>query len=709
MSSRSASLSAAICLALLAPAAWTAEESARAAAGEPAKLPRVDVIGDAENLPRIGGAADTIDGEAIEAARPFTVNEALRQVAGINVRDEEGFGIRPNIGMRGLNPTRSTKITLLEDGIPLAYAPYGDNASYYHPQIDRYARIEALKGTHALLFGPQTVGGVINYITPDAPRAFGGYLQAAGGNRDYANGHLNIGGRGFLFDYVYKQGQGARDNLEHELNDLNLKYTVALGARQALTLRANHYTEDSQITYTGLTEAEFANFGAQYNPFKNDHFDIERTGVSATHELDFGAARLLTNVYYAGFDRDWWRQSSNSTDSQCGTTTFIVDGVSATFAEHRLAGRLVDPGTQCNSAQGRLRSYDTWGIEPRLSWSHRLGEFQAGIKAHFEEQERFQVNGATPTARTGTTVEDNLRETKAYSAFIANRFDLGKFSITPVVRYEDFDADRSDRLMAQSGSTSVARTLAGIGATWSPGERLTLFTSLHRGFAPPRVEDLIGGAGTVTEVDPEKSNNFELGVRARPFAGVDLQAVYFRSDFDNLIAVGSIAGGSTPLSQGEALFEGLELGAHAGFGHGFYGRFAWTWLEEAEQTTPFVRVDTGAAIGAAGNRQPYAPEHMVTGAAGWSFGPFQAELEAQYVDEQYSDFANTLTPAASGQTGLIDAWTVWNVALNYDLGQAFTVFLTLKNVADETYIVDRTRGIQVGQPRLVQAGVRYAF
>jgi len=700
-------LSVAIACTLLAAAAQAAPETDAEALP---RLPRIDVVGDADELPNIGGAADVIDAETIEAGRVFTVNEALRKVPGLNVRDEEGFGIRPNIGLRGLNPTRSTKITLLEDGIPLAYAPYGDNASYFHPQIDRYQRIEVLKGAQSLLFGPQTVGGVINYITPVPPQEFGGYVQAAGGNRDYANGHVSVGGGGFLFDYAYKQGQGSRDNFEHELNDLNLKYGVAIGERQSLTLRASFYTEDSQITYSGLTEAELVNLGRDYNPFENDDFDIDRSGVSATHEFDFGAAQLVTSVYHARFDRDWWRQSSNSTDGQCGSAAFDVDGVTATFAEHRLAGRRVLPTTQCNSVQGRLRRYDTWGIEPRLSWTHGAGEFQAGLKAHFEDQERLQVNGTAPTARTGTTVENNRRDSTAYSAFIANRFDTGDFSITPIIRYEDVDADRSSRLAGgESGSTSVDRTLAGIGATWRAGERTTVFASLHRGFAPPRVEDLIGGTGTVTEVDPEKSTNFEIGVRARPSDRLDLQAVYFRNDFDNLIAVGSIAGGSTPLSQGEALFQGLEFGLDAELGRGFYGRLAWTWLEEAEQSTAFVRVDTGAEIGAAGNRQPYAPEHTVTGALGWSTGAWRTEIEAQHVDEQFSDFANTVVPAASGQTGLIDAWTVWNAAVNYDVRDTVTLFVTVKNFTDDTYIVDRTRGIQLGQPRLVQAGLRYAF
>ena len=662
-------------------------------------MPRVDVIGGAGNLPNIAGAGQILDKDALEASHVFTVNEALRKVPGVNARDEEGFGLRPNIAIRGLDPTRSTKVTLLEDGIPLAYAPYGDNASYYHPQIDRYERIEVLKGAGSLLFGPQTGGGVVNYITPAPPQKFGGYVQGTLGNRDYFNGKVQVGGKGLLFDYNRKQGDGARDNMEHALDDFNLKYVTSIGGNQALTLRANYYTEDSTVTYTGLTQAEFQNLGARYNPFKNDKFDIERTGLSATHEVEFGkAAMLTTNLYYATFDRDWWRQSSSTADSQCG----------AAFTNARLAGTAVDPDT-CNSVQGRLRAYTTWGIEPRLTIAHKLGEFQAGVKAHFEEQKRRQVNGASPTARTGTLAEDNLRNTDAWSAFVSNRFDIGQFGITPIVRYEHIDGERTNRLNGTTGSSTVTATTPGIGVTWNPNKNLTVFSSLHKGFAPPRVEDLIGGTGTVTDVDHEKSTNFELGLRSQPAPWASVQAAYFRNDYDNLIAVGSIAGGSTPLSQGKALFEGLELSGQAESGSGFFGRMAYTWLPTAEQTEAFRNVANQAVVGVTGNRQPYTPEHTLTASAGYAAGPFRGQIEAQYVGKQFSDFANSVAPTADGQKGEIDSYTVWNASLNYRFDKSLSGFLTAKNLTDKTYIVDRTRGIQVGMPRLVQVGVKYAF
>jgi Fe(3+) dicitrate transport protein len=680
--------------------------------------PRVDVIGAEQNLPLLGGSASTVSAEELRDSKVFTTNEALRRIPGVNVRDEEGFGLRPNIGIRGLNPTRSTKVTLLEDGIPLAYSSYGDNASYYHPAIDRFDRIEVLKGANALQFGPQTIGGVINYITPNPPHEFGGYVQGTVGNRDYFNGKINVGGNGFLLDYTRKEGDGARRNMHHEIDDLNLKWVGQISDRQAITLRGNYYKEDSQLTYSGLTQAEFRNFGARYNPFKNDRFNAERFGLSATHDYDFGnGAVLTTNLYYSYFTRDWVRQSSNSTDGQhagCNANA-TIDGVDATFTAHRLAGRAVDPTTQFNCSQGRLRDYNTYGLEPRLVVSNRLGEFQMGIKAHFEEQDRVQLNANAPTfgaASSLARVEDNLRKVDAYSGFVAQRFDLGSVAITPIVRYESIRSERNNRLAGgASGSARFNETSPGIGATWNPHQDWTVFSSVYEGFAPSRVEDLIGGAGTVTDVDPERSTNFEFGMRGKPGGDVSLQAAYFRNDFKNLVAVGSIAGGSTPLSQGKALFEGFEVSGRAELGAGFFSRLAYTWLPTAEQETPFFEVaNRNNTRGAAGNRLPYAPEHTATVGLGYRTGSFRGEVEVQHVGEQFSDFNETRTPSANGQTGLVSSYTIVNATASYQLApKGATLFVTAKNLTDRTYIVDRTRGIQVGMPLLVQAGVRWDF
>jgi Fe(3+) dicitrate transport protein len=682
----------------------------------PVVLEAVTVIGGPDAAAALPSSSTVIDAETLKSSRVFTTNEALRKAPGVNVRDEEGFGLRPNIGIRGLNPTRSTKVLLLEDGIPLAYAPYGDNASYYHPPIDRFDRIEVLKGSAMNLYGPQTIGGVINYITPIPPQTLSGGLALTAGSRDYFNGHAYVGGNGMLVDYVRKQGDGARDNINSQLDDLNFKGVFELAGDHQLITRANYYREDSQITYSGLTDAEFRNFGPRYNPFENDEFDTERAGLSASHEWTLDPlSKLTTHVYWANFSRDWWRQSSTTTDTQCGDA----------FRDARLAGTAVDPNT-CNSRQGRLRDYYTYGVEPRYRLMHKAfgldNELQLGVRAHFETQDRTQKNGTSPTADDGTVVEENERKTDAYSAFVQNRFDFGRLAVTPSLRVENIGYERENKLTGASGDESLTEVLPALGATYELSERNTLFGGVHKGFAPPRTEDLISNTGTSVDLDAEESLNFEFGLRSRPMPGLAYEVTAFHNDFKRQIAVGSIAGGSTPLAVGETLYQGLEFSGRFEFGPalnwapGLFAELAYTYLPTADAESAFIRVDNGMPVtgSAEGNRLPYAPRNLATGTLGYAHAAgFDLRLEAVYVGKQFSDFANTRDAPANGngQVGEIDSHLLWNAAVNYRLASlpGMTLFLAGKNLADKDYIVDRTRGIQTGMPRLVQGGVEYSF
>jgi Fe(3+) dicitrate transport protein len=686
--------------------------------------PRVDVIGTVENLPEIAGTATILTPQELETARVFTTTEALRKAPGVYVRDEEGFGLRPNIGIRGLNPTRSTKVLLLEDGIPLSYAPYGDNASYYHPPIDRFERIEVFKGSEQIRFGPQTAGGVVNYITPVPTGEPSGKVSLTGGSREYFNAHVRLGRGPVLFDYVRKQGEGSRDNVYSTINDLNLKAVMDLGGNQALTLRANVYTEDSDVGYTGLTEAEFRNFGDEYNPFDNDSFKARRFGLSATHEVRFSPdVLLLTNLYGQYFERDWWRQSSRTTDTQCNSVSAAYPSVTGSFSSDRLAGIAVNPDL-CNSIQGRLRTYYTYGVEPRLFVQHDTfgieNHLEVAVRAHYEIQDRRQENGNSPTARTGTIAEDNERTVDAYSAFIQNRFVMGRFTVTPGVRVEHILLERRNNLTGASGDDTVTEALPALGGTFSLTPTTTLYAGVHRGFSPPRVEDLISNSGaTAAEVPIDDAIEAEIGIRTAPRPGVSLQAAVFRNDFDQQVVVGSVAGGDLPLATGETLYEGVELSGRMDFGEllrwsqNVYLRAAYQWLPTAEIESPFVPVDPAGTpfANAEGNRVPYAPKHLLTLGLGYVHPRgFSGEIELVYTSDQFSDFANTEAAAANGLSGEIEDYTIVNLALNYSIPDTgWTTFFTVKNLFDEEYIADRTRGILPGTPRLYQAGVEYRF
>ncbi|WP_275575213.1 TonB-dependent receptor family protein [Methylocucumis oryzae] len=502
------------------------------------QLPTVEVVGESNTKGQnMSGSVSVLDKERLFIDQVFTVNEALRKTPGVYVRDEEGFGIRPNIGIRGMNPFRSTKVLFLEDGLPFNYAPYGDNDIYYHPPIERYDGVEIFKGADLTQFGPQTINGAINYLTPQVPTKPGGFASFTGGNRDYLNGHLRYGGMankvsgidaaGGVIDYIHKEGQGARDNTFVELDDVNLKSIIDINSRHRLTFRGDFYQEDSQSTF-GLTEAEYRNFGARYNPFKNDRFTTERWATSATHEYYLNNNMTLsTSFYWTTFHRDFWRQMNQQpTDLNCDNAGYVG------YREQRLNGEAINVDS-CNFTRGRLRNYDTWGITPTLHASHQLfgidSELDVGFRAHFESQYRTTVDGSTPTARSGMVIENSDRFADAYAGFMQNKFIIGRWTATPGVRVESVSYERINNLPGQqaSGENSMTEPLPSFSLTYSPIDQATLFFGFHRGFAPPRVEDSVYNNGNSVEIGPEKSWNYEVGVRSQPLTGMKTELTFF--------------------------------------------------------------------------------------------------------------------------------------------------------------------------------------
>lgn len=663
----------------------------------------------------IPGSLGVVDAATLTQSRVLTIDEALRKVPGVYTRAEEGFGLRPNIGIRGLNPTRSSKVLLLEDGVPVSYAPYGDNASYYHPPVDRFESIEVVKGSGQVLYGPSTVGGVINYLTPPPPERSSGSVALTGGNLDYLNAHLRYGttirNTGVLLDFMRKQGDGARENTHFGLNDATAKLLHSLTPRQTLAVKANYYGEDSQLTYSGLRRDEFE-ANPRANPFSNDAVDFNRYGAAVAHTYALAPDAVLnTNLYGQRFQRDWWRQSSNSAQRPNDA------------ADPRCGG-MANLHTTCGN-EGRLREYTTWGFEPRLRAHMPLfgirNEFDLGFRGHFERQDRLQQNGDTPTARSGPLVESNLREARAWSGFLQNRLVIGNWALTPGLRLEHVRFKRTNRLLDVRGATDLTQAIPGIGLTYSLAGATTFFAGVHRGFAPPRVEDVINNTtGGTVELEPEMSWNLEAGVRSRLGRTATLEATVFRMDFENQIIPASVAGGTGAAltSAGETLHQGAEISGRADFRnvfgsrHGAWVRGAWTWLPVARfEGRRYSSVTGFTQTLVTGHRVPYAPEHLLTASAGFTHARgWNAMLESVYTGGHFTDDLNSTGASPDGQRGRIPAALVWNASANYPVeAWRTTFFVAVKNVADRLYIVDRARGVLPGMPRMVHFGLRFGF
>ncbi len=690
------------------------------AANRDADLAEVVVLGSRARLDATSGAGAVLDALALARSRVLTVNEALRKVPGIVARDEEGLGLRPNIGVRGLNPTRSTKVLLLEDGLPLAFAPYGDNASYFHPPIERFEQIELLKGASQIAFGPQTIGGVVNYLTRRAPQQFEGAMNLRGGNRGLRDAQLRLGdrieatGTGWHLSATHKESDGARENIALEFDDWALRLEQPLGESRSLAVRTSLYREDSRVPYSGLTLAEWQS-NPRGNAFVNDRFELERWAVAATLGQRVGPqAQLRTSVYYTYFNRDWWRQSSNSAQRP-------------NDASDPTCGGMANLLTTCGN-EGRLRQYYTAGAEARwlqpLAVGSVAGELHAGARWHVEKQYRVQVNGDTPTARTpGTTVnggirENNRRDVAAASAFVEASVGHGRWRVKPGVRFERVAFERRNFLPGGgAGRTTLEEWIPGVGLTLDLGAGTTLFAGVHRGFAPPRVEDLITPAGGSVDLEPERSWNSEIGLRLAPRRGVRLELTAFDLDFANQIVPASVAGGvgATLTSAGRTAHRGLEVTGQfesreaLGTAWNVYGRAALTWLPTAEyRGARFSSITPSVSV--TGRRLPYAPKELATITVGTEApAGFSAELELIYSGSAYTDDLNTEAITANGQRGRIGGYGVLNATVAYAFSDRVTAYASVKNLTDKLYVADMSRGLIPGTPRQLQFGFEYRF
>jgi Fe(3+) dicitrate transport protein len=103
---------------------------------------------------------------------------------------------------------------------------------------------------------------------------------------------------------------------------------------------------------------------------------------------------------------------------------------------------------------------------------------------------------------------------------------------------------------------------------------------------------------------------------------------------------------------------------------------------------------------------------MLEAAIGYVNRPFgfDGRVETQCISDMFADDINTVTATPNGQRGVISGWCVINVAATqYVKPLNATFYFTGKNIFDQLYIADRSRGIYGGVPLLTQAGVRWSF
>ena len=719
---------------------------------EPILMAKLEIISEVETpYDKMPGAATVMDMQTLKLVNPIGTQEMLEYVPGINAFADDGIGnSRISIGVRGLNPRRSSRVLILEDGVPIQPALYVYPNMYYNPPSDRIDQIEVIKGSGTILYGPQTMGGVINYFTKRPRNEFGGTLKVTGGENGYGSLFAEVGGWGNgklkpELQLLLKRGDGFRQNNSFQQINSTFKLNYIRSSSKNLYLKGNLNYENSNATYTGLTEWSFEN-DPTFNPKEHDNFKVFRAAIDFIQSEKLSSTLTKSTTAFASFfDRRWWRENDIFIKaSDLGEDSPSAQPYYSTFD-------LVRVGNGKNNF-GILRTFYVLGLERSYKIKHDLfnrpSKMETGWRVYAERfiddrQTGFTNDSVyTPDAREGVYFRgsgDSLEilgtshhyETIALSGFLSESIDFGTLTLRPGLRIELFEQTRVDRMQ---GSIYQDKTLFVVlpGIAFSKSiNGLNIFGGIHRGFTPPSsgaLKILNFGEGledSGLDLDSERSWNKEFGLRGRSSL-FDYEFAGFHIDIENLVAAGR---GTAFKNLGKVTTQGIEARTSLLLSNIFSllpdMDISYAFLAtEVKDATIISNVSgtAGSEVSINGKELPYSPDHTLTVGLEYNSSPkMNLRADLRYVSEVYTDFENIEKTDDIGVTGPIPSYNIFNISGSYKVSPQLKIFFSGKNITDEVYIGSRlhsnpgqkeaniSSGIIPGPRRQVNIGLEYLF
>jgi Fe(3+) dicitrate transport protein len=724
-----------------------AQESSTESNQAPPILRQVDVIGDASGIYSIPGSAHFISEQDIREYSYDDINRVLRQVPGVYIREEDGYGLFPNISLRGVSTTRSSNVTIMEDGVLATPAPYAAPSVYYSPTTGRMSGLEVLKGGSQVKYGPHTTGGAINYLSTQIPLHRRTFLRGQFGSDNEYRTHAYHGdtvdtqwGRfGYLAEFYLRDTEGFKSiDAAPGFNDTdrtgftNIEPMVKLAWEpnspmyQRFEFKYGYTDRDADETYLGLTTADFRRDPyRRYSASRFDNIETEqhrtylRHFISPTENFD-----LVTTAYYNEFSRSWFKLHDIRN----------VGGVPGTV---NLSRALAGGGDPLACLQGQLactlnvrdnnRSYYSAGIQSEGTLRFDTGvlnhELKVGIRYHADEEDRFQnetrYEQAGNGAITGVTVtppgsQDNrTARANAIAVHVQDRIEFGDWWVTPGFRYENLSLRNIDRRPgneANTGRTSLDLFGGGVGAGYNITDEWQAFSGVHFGFSPPSP-----GGAVVNDLKEETSIGYEVGTRyARRDGVLAAELVGFLTQFDDLIVVSNIGGTGTGLDENFGKVDAYGVEFSGQFDLGLANRWSFNnpyfialTYTHAEQRSDATSTDAESifSFGSKGNKVPYIPDYQITVGSALEFAKWGVSITATFVDSTFASASNAGNEIdgngnPDARFGKTDAYKVVDFATHYQLNRSVKLFGGVHNVFQEEYIASRLpHGPRPGLPR----------
>ncbi|MDZ4694976.1 MAG: TonB-dependent receptor [Deltaproteobacteria bacterium] len=691
----------------------------------------VSVVG--TRVKRTAGSAHVLRAKEMERLEYDDPHAVVASVPGVYSRGEDGVGLRPNIGMRGANPDRSKKITLMEDGVLFGPAPYSAPAAYYFPLITRMSQVRVIKGPGAISFGPQTVGGALDLVTRSAPSDTTAGIDLGGGQYGYGKTHgyfgANQGDTSFIIEGVHLRDDGWKAlpngaDIGFTRNEWMWKGVHRLpsvgGGKHQIQLKLTYADEDSKETYLGLSDADFArNPLMRYDASQLDRMEWFRTSGVLTHTIEpTSTVNITTSLYRHNMTRSWRKVNrfqgaslydvlTNPNDPENQVYNAILTGKldSSIPAEILLVG----PNRRDFVSQGAQSvlqwNPETSAIKHRVEFGLR-GHFDSIDRRHSEDGYFLRAGQLVPAGIPTVVTALNRASTVAVAANVADAMTWRGLTVTPGVRMELIWSNFSDSLGAGQTERFVPALLPGVGIYQSLSERVGLLAGVYRGFSPP-------APGADKSVDSESSVNYEAGARYSDGA-LQAEIIGFFNDYSNLTDVCTLSSGCLDINldrqfdAGSARIFGIESYARRDFRLGTFTvplGFAHTYTR-ARFESDFVSQDPIYGDVAKGDELPYVPKHTLHASLGVEHGRGGIAVSANYVSAMREVAGRG---ALSSALVTDEAFTV-DASARVRLYRSWSLYSNVRNVMDANYIVSRRPfGARPNIPRWVQLGIRSTF
>lgn len=666
--------------------------------------------------------------ESLKTYKYTDLNRVMKTVPGVQVQEEDGYGLRPNIGMRGVAPHRSRKILFMEDGIPGGPAPYSAPAAYYVMTPTLIESVEVNKGSAAVRYGPQTIGGSINLISkkiPDQP--FLGEIDLGIGSHNFRKAVGSIGGKTGSVGWLllgsqlgsdgYKTLPNGQDSGFHK-RDVLSKLSYDLADRHRLFFSGTYSDEISDETYLGLSRADFdADPYQRYAASERDQMKTGHRSFALGHEWKGDEIESRLTLYSRNFDRTW-RRLDGLTDRNFSVLDVLMNPVGANqHAFAVLKGTDDSLGTDDQIYQAvNHRIYESKGVFWEGSYDAKISgeasnKLEWGLRSH-QDSIRHAHTAETFAMLSGELVDTGAApiigaqdkiSAQALSAHVWDTLSLGDLRLSAGIRHEWVEIKVDDYSAADADEDNKrSASMPGAGVFYQINPELGALAGVYRGLGLAAADDK--GSG-----DAEESINYEGGFRYLN-RGHAIDLIAFYNDYQNIKGTCAVSEGCGNASAdvsyngGEAMIYGLEFSARSTPRLGafmFPLAFEYT-LTRASFQNNFVSglADWGIGLIRKGDPIPYVPQQQFGAQLGVQWQILRLNLQTKYQSKSYDQ------ALVEGREELPDS-TIWDAGLSVFPQEDLEFYATADNITNRKVLVSyRPMGARPGKPQAFVFGLK---